>query len=1098
MSSRMRGVARRFYHWLPIPLTLKWQLRARLHPLIHSIQQDASLRGLGRGLHALLVRKVMAPGADPRHERALADVLDVIGRHAVSHGPASHWIALPFLSTGGAEQVALNLCRAVRHMRPQQSLVLIVTDRDLVSDRVPLPEGVLCVVLGAHLPPASDLVARQRLLHDLLRAVRPETFHNINSEAAWQMILADGERLRRLTRLHASIFAFQFGPDGRKPVGFAAYFLERAMPVLTSLTADNQRFIEDAASRYGLDREARSRMHVLYQPCRLFPFDGPQTAPRLNPPAAAAHGRLQVLWAGRLDAEKRVDLFLDIVRASDFADFHVFGQVVLEDGARLPALANLHYSGPFSSPLEWIAERRFDAFLFTSRWEGLPNVLVEAGALEMAVIAPVVGGVGELITDATGYPLGEQPAVDDYISALDAIRSDGATAAKRAAALRRLIETRHAWPDFLQGVQSLPDYLPPPRGNEIATADEAPLVSVIVPCYNQGRYLVQSIPSALAACSRTIEVVVVDDGSTEPAAARWLDRAQALDPTRVRVHRQANQGLSGARNAGIALARGRFIQFLDADDLLTPNKIDAQLAQFDANPGLDVSICDFLLADETCTSFFKQEEAISDFELCESDFLYRWERGLAIPIHCGLFHRRVVDSFDTTARAKEDWLFWVGLALDGARFAYVRGHWAIYRQHAASMRRSYLRMGQAWLAAGLKISAGLGGREPLFFARTVEWFEQCYRANPAYAEEVRALTRPAEPAASPPPASTLHHDPSALLAALPADDERTPRFSIVVPVFNHYAYLEECLRSLVVEVPTDAEIVCIDDASTDPRVKDYLAALAGRHSRLKVILSPINQGISAAQNAAVARARGAWIVFVDCDDALEPGTLERVSTEIELHPEVDYFFTDRKDIDAGGKLLRIARYGGYDHLTFRDQAHIAEDLYDGMVASHLKIIRRTAYLAAGGCDARYDGVQDWDLALEIAATGILRYLPEPLYRHRVHGGSVTTTAQTTQLQRTNQVLRAHLARLRPPESAPVVVRIALPADFVEVRHLIARGVTCVADARGPATAGLILHLREFNGYFDRIEWDDPVLAAALAGYVWSPDCLVHASPLNCQ
>ncbi len=1089
MSSRMRGIARRIYHWLPVPLTLKWRLRAGLHPLIQSLQQDGSVRGLGRGLRAMLTRRAAAPGSDPVHERAVAAILDEIGRHAVAHGPALHWMALPFLSTGGAEQVALNLCRAVRHLRPQQSIVLLITDRDLVSDRMPLPEGVLCVALDDHLPPASDLLARERLLRDLLIAVRPAVFHNINSETAWHLILADGERLRRVTRLHASIFAFQFGPDGRTPIGFAAYFLEGAMPVLAGLTADNQRFIDDAVARYGLDAQARARMHVLYQPCRLFPFDGPQAAPRTNPPAATEGGRLQVLWAGRLDAEKRVDLFLDIVRACDFADFHVFGQVVLDDGAQLPALPNLHYAGPFSSPLEWIAAMRFDAFLFTSRWEGLPNVLVEAGALEMAVIAPVVGGVGELITDSTGYPLGEQPGVGDYITALDAIRKDRASAGRRATALRRLVETRHAWPGFLQNVEALPDYLSFATVAGMPLGGEEPVVSVIVPCYNQGHYLLQSVPSALAACTRPLEIIIIDDGSPDPATMRWLEQARAFDPARVRIHRQANQGLSGARNAGLALARGHFIQFLDADDLLTPGKIDAQLAQFDANPQLDVSVCDFLLADEACTSFFKAEEAIADFELSESDFLYRWERGMAIPIHCGLFRRRVVGGFDVSLRAKEDWLFWTGLALDGTCFAYVRGHWAIYRQHPTSMRHSYLRMGQAWLEAGLKINARLGGREPLFFARTVEWFDRCYRANSAYAEEVRSLAQPSVVVVPAESVSPVRHDPDALLAALPADDGRAPRFSIVVPVFNHYDYLDECLRSLVAQLPADAEIVCIDDASPDPRVAEYLSALVGRHARLKVILSSENRGISAVQNEAVAHARGAWIAFVDCDDALEPGALERVALEIDRHPEVDYFFTDRNDIDDSGRSLRIARYGGYDNLAFREQSRIAEDLYDGMVATHLKVIRRRAYLEVGGCDARYDGVQDWDLALKIAATGALRYIPEPLYRHRVHGGSITTTGKVSQMRRTNQVRRAHLARLRPPIVAGETVRIALPADFAKLRHLIRGGAVCVADARGKAEPALVLHLREFNGYFDRIEWDDPALAAALAGYLWSSEAL---------
>lgn len=1096
MSSRMRAAARRLYHWLPMPLAVKWGLRARLHPLVHALQRDASVRGLVRGLSAVWTKRGVTLGPDHEHESALADILALLARHSTTDGPARVWIALPFLATGGAEQVAFNLCRALRVLRPQQSVVLFATDRGQISDRVQLPEGVLSIVFDEHLPPASDLHARQRLLRDLLCAVRPALFHNINSEAAWHLILADGDRLRRFTRLHASIFAFQFAPDRRTPIGFAAYFLERALPVLTGLSSDNRRFIDDAVERYRLDASARARMHVLYQPCRLFPLKGEQTAPGRNPPLSGRRdggARLRVLWAGRLDAEKRLDLFLDIVRACDFADFHVFGQVVLDEGEQLPALPNLYYAGAFVSPLEWIGNTRFDVFLFTSRWEGLPNVLIEAGALDIPVLAPVVGGVSELITDVTGYPLGEAPTVGHYLAALQAIRQNPEVASARAAALRRLVEERHGWPNFLRALQALPDYL----AEEVSAAlpspwEHGPLVSVIVPCYNQGHYLLQSVSSALLASTRPLEVIVVDDGSTDPATARWLAQVQALDLARVRIHRQLNQGLSGARNAGLALARGPLIQFLDADDLLTPGKIDAQLAQFDANPQLDVAICNFLLADEAGTSFSKPDEAIADFDLSAEDFLYRWERGMTIPIHCGLFQRRVLTGFDADARAKEDWLFWVGLSLGGARFAYVHGHWAIYRQHPASMRRSYLRMGQAWLEAGVKINARLQGREPLFFARTVDWFERCYRANPAYAEEVRDLQRAeagARVSISPDRGDSVRHDPAVLLAALPVGEGRTPQFSILVPVFNHYEYLEDCLLSLLSQEGADAEIICIDDASSDPRVADYLRALVGRHPRLQVLLKASNRGISAVQNEAAACARGDYLVFVDCDDALEAGALARLMVEIDHHPEVDYFFTDRIDVDASGKTLRLAPYGGYDGLSFRDQRLIAEDLFTGMVATHLKVIRRTAYLEAGGCDARYDGVQDWDLALKIAATGTLRYIPEPLYRHRVHAGSVTTTGRVGQMRRSNQVRRAHLDRLRPPATAGERVLITLPADFSALQRLIAQGAICVADARGKASAGLILHLREFNGYFDRIEWDDPALAAALHGYLYSPTVL---------
>ena len=105
----------------------------------------------------------------------------------------------------------------------------------------------------------------------------------------------------------------------------------------------------------------------------------------------------------------------------------------------------------------------------------------------------------------------------------------------------------------------------------------------------------QPVVSALSACTEPMEILVVDDGSTDPNIARQLAHAEQLAPGVVRIHRQLNQGLSGARNSGIALAQGKYVQFLDADDLLTPGKMDAQIAQLEINPELDVSVCNYLL-----------------------------------------------------------------------------------------------------------------------------------------------------------------------------------------------------------------------------------------------------------------------------------------------------------------------------------------------------------------------------------------------------------------------------------------------------------------------------------------------------------------------
>lgn len=98
-------------------------------------------------------------------------------------------------------------------------------------------------------------------------------------------------------------------------------------------------------------------------------------------------------------------------------------------------------------------------------------------------------------------------------------------------------------------------------------------VSIIVPCYNAAPWLAQTIESALAQTWSHCEIIVVDDGSTDNSAAI----ARTFESRGVRVVVQSNAGASAARNHGLRLARGEFIQFLDADDLLDPQKISAQL-----------------------------------------------------------------------------------------------------------------------------------------------------------------------------------------------------------------------------------------------------------------------------------------------------------------------------------------------------------------------------------------------------------------------------------------------------------------------------------------------------------------------------------------
>jgi glycosyltransferase involved in cell wall biosynthesis len=109
-----------------------------------------------------------------------------------------------------------------------------------------------------------------------------------------------------------------------------------------------------------------------------------------------------------------------------------------------------------------------------------------------------------------------------------------------------------------------------------------PLVSVIIPVYNSARYLGEAVGSVLAQTYRPLEVILVDDGSTDDSAEVARSFGDA-----VRLYSQANSGVAAARNRGIAMAAGELLAFLDADDLWSQEKLSRQTAVLLADPSLD-------------------------------------------------------------------------------------------------------------------------------------------------------------------------------------------------------------------------------------------------------------------------------------------------------------------------------------------------------------------------------------------------------------------------------------------------------------------------------------------------------------------------------
>jgi GT2 family glycosyltransferase len=208
------------------------------------------------------------------------------------------------------------------------------------------------------------------------------------------------------------------------------------------------------------------------------------------------------------------------------------------------------------------------------------------------------------------------------------------------------------------------------------------LVSTIVPVYNRPRQLREAVESALSQDYWPIDIVMVDDGSTDETC----DVAQALAhayPDVVRVARQANAGPGAARETGRKLARGEFIQYLDSDDLLLPGKFSAQVAALRADPTADVAygITHMRDADGNLSQEPHKRTGERIAAMFPAFLMSRWWE-TATP----LYRRTVTDEAGpwTALSLEEDWEYDCRVASLGGRLVWVPVPVSEHRDHAGA------------------------------------------------------------------------------------------------------------------------------------------------------------------------------------------------------------------------------------------------------------------------------------------------------------------------------------------------------------------------------------------------------------------------------
>jgi glycosyltransferase involved in cell wall biosynthesis len=204
-------------------------------------------------------------------------------------------------------------------------------------------------------------------------------------------------------------------------------------------------------------------------------------------------------------------------------------------------------------------------------------------------------------------------------------------------------------------------------------------MSVIIPCYNQGRYLAEAIDSVLAQGRDDVEIIVVNDGSPDET-----DRVARAYGDRIVYIAQENRGLSGARNSGIQAAHGEYIAFLDSDDIYLPGTLDKLSGYLDEHAETALVCGDVFFYDG------KQTQGLysSVMGRPRNPQNFRWEVVNYVPPSNPVMVRRAVFSqvqpFDEHLKnAAEDWLMWVRIARL-YNMAYLDMPLTLYRQHGGN------------------------------------------------------------------------------------------------------------------------------------------------------------------------------------------------------------------------------------------------------------------------------------------------------------------------------------------------------------------------------------------------------------------------------
>lgn len=405
-----------------------------------------------------------------------------------------------------------------------------------------------------------------------------------------------------------------------------------------------------------------------------------------------------------------------------------------------------------------------------------------------------------------------------------------------------------------------------------------PLVSVIVPVYNTAFYLTQCLDSIVNQSFKNIEIICINDGSTDESPD-VLHNFAGRDK-RIKIINQENKGLAVSRNVGIEAAQGKYITFVDSDDRLSPEALELMVNAAENNP-VDFVIADAQAFADTPEDAARTEEIVNWLKTTQhEEGIHFIGRGMPITCWSQLLKTETLHKynirFPNEKLAFEDEYWRYAHRIHCKTYYYLPQKLYQYRIRGSSITGS-----QKKTARPLDIIRihELIVEELQKYGRLEEFIpelERLFRSQLTHAQIFSGIKYYAAARKSIKHYLKIPGMSDDFYASVREDAENGVPFSIIVPVYNTEPYLVRCLDSLLAQSCDLYEIICIDDGSTDGSLK-ILQKYAAKHKNIRLITQS-NSGVSSARNAGIEAAKGKYVMFVDSDDFVEPDMIETLYT----------------------------------------------------------------------------------------------------------------------------------------------------------------------------------------------------------------------------